>query len=74
MATGWTAGGGLEYAIWQNISVKAEYLYVNLGKGNPVDVVTVAAGGVPGQAPSSFTAGYSTVDFHVVRMGLNYKF
>ena len=42
MATGWTAGGGLEYAVWQNISVKVEYLYVNLGKGNTVDVVSVA--------------------------------
>jgi outer membrane immunogenic protein len=25
--TGWTAGGGLECALWSNWTVKAEYLY-----------------------------------------------
>ena len=30
-AIGWSAGGGLEYAILPNWSVKAEYLYTNLG-------------------------------------------
>src|SRR6185295_3830817 len=29
-SVGWTAGGGFEYAVWNNISVKAEYLYVKL--------------------------------------------
>jgi outer membrane immunogenic protein len=29
---GWTAGAGLEYAITQSLSAKAEYLYVDLGK------------------------------------------
>jgi outer membrane immunogenic protein len=28
---GWTAGAGVEYALNQNLSVKAEYLYVDLG-------------------------------------------
>ena len=28
---GWTAGAGVEYAMWSNWSVKAEYLYVDLG-------------------------------------------
>jgi outer membrane immunogenic protein len=28
---GWSAGAGLEYALNQNLSVKAEYLYVDLG-------------------------------------------
>lgn len=30
--TGWTVGGGIEAAVWQNVSVKAEYLYYDLGK------------------------------------------
>jgi outer membrane immunogenic protein len=71
-ATGVTVGGGAEYALWNNVSVKAEYLYVNLGHGNSVNVVAQVAN--PGIAPSSFTAAYSTVDFHVVRGGVNYRF
>jgi outer membrane immunogenic protein len=39
---GWTAGGGVEAALTDNISVKAEYLYVDLGEeeinGTDVDV------------------------------------
>lgn len=31
---GWTVGGGLEYAVTPNWTVKAEYLYVDLGKIN----------------------------------------
>ncbi len=30
-ATGWTVGGGIEYAITQHWSVKAEYLHIDLG-------------------------------------------
>ncbi len=71
-ATGWTAGGGFEYALWNNISVKAEYLYVNLG-GDAVNVVAQAPAG-PGVTLSSFTAAYSPADFHVVRAGVNWKF
>ena len=28
---GWTAGAGAEWAVWDNLSVRAEYLYVDLG-------------------------------------------
>jgi outer membrane immunogenic protein len=28
--SGWTAGGGVEYAFWDRFSLKAEYLYVGL--------------------------------------------
>jgi outer membrane immunogenic protein len=31
---GWTAGAGLEYAITQSLSAKAEYLYVDLGRAS----------------------------------------
>src|ERR1700684_4069030 len=31
---GWTIGGGLEFALAQNWTAKAEYLYVDLGKFN----------------------------------------
>jgi outer membrane immunogenic protein len=72
-ALGWTAGAGLEYSLWKNISVKAEYLFVGL-KGASVNVITVPAATVGGFLPSSFTASYGTVGFSVVRVGLNYKF
>jgi outer membrane immunogenic protein len=31
---GWTLGGGVEYAFWNNFSLKVEYLYVDLGTIN----------------------------------------
>jgi outer membrane immunogenic protein len=69
---GFAVGTGAEYLIWHNVSVKAEYLYVNLGPGPATNVVAQATFGAPN--PSSFTAGYSVVDFHVVRGGINWKF
>lgn len=59
--TGWTVGGGVEYAFLGNWTAKVEYLYVDLGKfdcgaacGAPVDNVSFQT--------------------NVVRAGLNYKF
>jgi outer membrane immunogenic protein len=72
-ATGWTLGGGFEYVLSQNISLKAEYLYVNLGHGDTVNVVAQSTAGLVA-IPSSFSATYSTVDFNLVRGGLNYRF
>jgi outer membrane immunogenic protein len=77
---GWTVGGGLEYSFAKNWSLKAEYLYFNLGSiSYAVGSVTVPVGGVPG-APSipASTVGYgsTTTDFkgNIVRFGMNYKF
>jgi outer membrane immunogenic protein len=76
--TGWTAGGGVEYVLWNNLSVKAEYLYVNLGGGDNFNVAAQSNGCFGGcvvpVALSSFTAGFSRTDFHTVRGGLNWKF
>jgi len=60
--TGWTVGGGVEYAFLPNWTAKIEYLYVNLGN---VDCGLACANIVP-----------TKVDFatNVVRAGLNYKF
>jgi outer membrane immunogenic protein len=65
---GWTAGGGVEYALSQNISLKAEYLYYDLGKS------TVRA-----SDPTAFPANeyldyrFSTTG-NLARAGVNYKF
>ena len=73
-ATGWTAGGGLEYALWNNLTLKAEYLYVNLGRGS-VNVVALdnSAFG-PGIPKASFRAAFDRPDLNIVRVGFNYKF
>ncbi|MFT3986404.1 outer membrane protein [Aestuariivirga sp.] len=56
---GYAVGGGIEYAFDSQWSMKAEYLYVGLGKKklHGDDVVTLA-----------------TPSFQTVRFGLNYKF
>src|SRR5579864_9371565 len=60
--SGWTAGGGLEYAFLNNWSAKLEYLHINFGDG-PVAAV------VPG---TNISAGRLKDD--ILRVGLNYKF
>lgn len=71
MAVGWTAGAGFEYKFWKNISVKAEYLHIDLGGG---DTNVVAQNTfVPSVAPSSFTALHSRTRLDIVRIGLNLK-
>ena len=59
---GWTAGAGLEWAMTQQISFKAEYLHVDLGK--------------PGfntlRIPPFPTT--DAIKFDTVRVGLNYHF
>ncbi|WP_441252067.1 outer membrane protein [Tardiphaga sp. 71_E8_N1_1] len=67
---GYTVGGGFEYAAWRNVSFKAEYLYVNLGSSS----ITSAAPATPGSAVSSYGTHFSDLDFHVLRVGVNYHF
>jgi outer membrane immunogenic protein len=61
-SVGWTAGAGVEYAFAGNWSVKAEYLYVDLGTAT---CNTACSGGAP--LDVTFTT-------NIVRGGLNYKF
>jgi outer membrane immunogenic protein len=71
-ATGWTAGGGLEYALSNNISAKGEYLFTSLGGGESIRVVGSETN--PVASPSSFTAAFNKTNFNVVRGGIDYKF
>ena len=62
-STGWTLGGGLEYAVTNNFTVKLEGLYVNLDRGGddtPFD--------------TGVFLNRDDYEFGVVRAGLNYKF
>ena len=67
LSTGWTVGGGLEWAFAPSWSLKAEYLYVDLGSRSSTIAYTYGANN------SSLT---STVVDHenIVRAGINYKF
>jgi outer membrane immunogenic protein len=66
IATGWTAGGGVEWAMDAHWSVKAEYLYLHLS-----DTATKTIVFNSGQT-GVFT-GLNFDNSHVVRVGLNYR-
>lgn len=59
---GWTAGGGIEYALGGNWTVRAEYLFVDLEKLT----YTFPLANITQATPSEFV--------HVVRAGVNFKF
>ncbi len=68
-ATGWAAGGGIEWAplSFPAFSVKVEYLYVDLGN---TTISAASWGGSP-----VFGATYtSPTRFHTIRAGLNWHF
>jgi outer membrane immunogenic protein len=65
---GWTAGGGIEAALWGNWTAKAEYLYLDLGRTSPNTFSFV----IPGLTGTSTTTG--TIRDHIVRAGVNYRF
>ena len=60
--TGWTVGGGIEYALTNNWLLRAEYLYIDFGDG-PTVPVTAAVNIVAGDMTDN-----------IVRAALNYKF
>lgn len=76
LRVGWTAGGGAEWAFLPNWSLKAEYLYVDLGSRNANSTLQNGNGtGTYSQGGSAQTLNH-TVDFraHVARLGINYRF
>jgi outer membrane immunogenic protein len=61
---GWTVGAGVEYGITPNVTLKTEYLYVDLGTATFDDVRF-----------SDYEAqGKVDTAFHTLKFGLNYKF
>ena len=75
IATGWTAGAGLEYAVWKNVTLKAEYLYVSLaGKSVTETASTRSIFAAPTDPLASFSASYGRTSFNVARVGVNYRF
>jgi len=72
--TGWTAGGGLEYALTNHWTVRAEYLHYDLGDENRTQIKLI--GGVPQTAPPPvFHVRYNfETSGEIVRAGFNFKF
>ena len=62
---GWTIGGGLEYAMAPNLTLRAEYLFVHLDNSNAV------LG--PSELPTIDRYEWEN-RFHIVRAAANYKF
>jgi outer membrane immunogenic protein len=60
--SGWTVGGGVEWAFLNNWSAKVEYLYIDFGDGPTVPV----------SATRDIVSGKMTDN--ILRAGLNYKF
>jgi len=61
---GWTAGGGVEFAFWTNLTARAEYRYTDWGSHtNNLNVFL---------APPGTSVDHVTQ--HAVRVGLSYKF
>jgi outer membrane immunogenic protein len=71
---GWTAGGGGEYALMNGWSVKAEYLYVDLGRTSTTSANFTAFGPPPIAFPTSVFTHTEALRANIVRIGLNYKF
>jgi outer membrane immunogenic protein len=59
---GYTVGGGVEFPIREGVTLKGEYLYVNLGTGSYESL------------PETPIAFPYDMDFHLLRFGFNYHF
>jgi len=65
--TGWVAGAGIEYAMWDNISLKLEYLDADFGSGRYFS--TPVALGV-----QNIVTRDVRLSDDIVRAGVNWRF
>jgi outer membrane immunogenic protein len=68
---GWTAGAGAEWALNRHWSIRAEYLYYDLGDANRTQFQLV--GGLPTNSIFNVHYNFDTAA-HIARFGLNFKF
>lgn len=66
---GWVAGGGADFSISKNLSLRSEYLYMSLpgisGYGAGVTI--------PDAAPLVGSIGTGAIGVHMIRGGMNYR-
>lgn len=66
---GYTVGAGAEWLLWNNLSLKAEYSYINFGNSSYNISDTTPTG------PTAASMRIATqLDYHIVRAGLNWHF
>jgi outer membrane immunogenic protein len=69
---GWTAGGGVEWLLSRSLSIKVEYLYVDLGSASyrftGTNFTTVPS------SPHTTDSFPADLNFQIVRAGANYRF
>jgi outer membrane immunogenic protein len=70
MDTGWTVGGGAEFAWRPNWTLKTEYLFVHFDG----ETYSGTANYLPPTPSQSFRFSASPAEFNIIRIGLNYKF
>jgi opacity protein-like surface antigen len=71
-AVGYAIGGGAEYALDRNWSVRAEAIYYDLGHSSVVGVANIGVNNPGG--PDLETDTNSTFKGYMLRLGLNYEF
>ncbi|MGY8638841.1 porin family protein [Bradyrhizobium sp. 14AA] len=69
---GWTAGVGSEYAVGNGWSLKAEYLYVDLGRATTTSTNLTSVSF--GTFPTNVYTHSIDLTSNIVRVGVNYKF
>jgi opacity protein-like surface antigen len=75
LRTGWTAGAGVEWLFLPRWSLKAEYLYYDLGTSNTANVGPLFYISSAKTGSQFSTAGYTALfNGNVVRAGVNYHF
>jgi outer membrane immunogenic protein len=68
--TGYAVGGGVEYALTANATLKAEYLFYDLGSAN----YAVSAANMVAQGEGLFINAHQRLDGDLLRLGLNLKY
>jgi outer membrane immunogenic protein len=67
--SGWTAGGGIEFGLWSNWSMKAEYNFIDFGTER---VTRSGTNFVTGAAVTQQRD--ADTQLHIAKVGINYRF